>query len=211
VWCISVFNDQSSFGYEVASVFFVDSAADQFAWISAGFYTSVLALSFFQPFEYKKSYCFSNRFALMLAAVGGFGGMAGVGGVVFIITADLIDIASTLLYDVIMTLEFLEYSAFVLVSIFGSYFFFFGLGSTLHILWYIQQRTHPETWKCQPKRWLSFEDHRHEIILGTINITAASFIAGSLGYNIIENGWTLLYFSLNDFGNISFIHYTLFF
>merc|ERR1712137_949831 len=199
-WCLVQFQDHTSLGYRIATNFFVDEAGTDFAWISAGFYTSVLALSFFHPFESKRSYCFSNRFTLILAAVGGFGGIAGVGGVCLIIAADLVDIASLLFTQIIYSQLFLEYLAFVFVSIIGSYSFFFGLGSLLHWVYYVQQKNNPEAWKCQPKRWLSYADHRHEILLGTCNITIASILAGSIGFKIYNDQWTKLYFSVSNHG-----------
>ena len=111
----------------MASNFFVDGAGKDFAWISAGFYTSVLALSFFHPFEGKTNYNFSNRIALMLASIGGFGGFAGVGGVALIIAADLMDITSLFVSNLLFNYAFQEYCAFVIVSLLGSYSFFFGL------------------------------------------------------------------------------------
>ena len=79
----------------------MESAGKEFAWITAGFYTSILLVSFLDPLNFDKiskvKELFSNRTALILAAIGGFGGFAGVGGVAVIIVADLIDIATTVL------------------------------------------------------------------------------------------------------------------
>lgn len=62
----------------------------------------------------------------MGAALGGFGGIAGVGGVCFIIAADLIDIMSTVVTQIMWNNNVLQYLSFIITSLFGSYCFFFG-------------------------------------------------------------------------------------
>jgi len=206
LWCYSRFIHKAGFTYTVASNFFVDSleASHYFAWISAGFYTSVLLITFLDPIRtlvaifYRQTS--SDKAGLILAAFGGFGGFAGVGGVLFLIAADFVDIISTLLGKVVFDLNFLLYIGTVLGSISVTYLFYFGFGFTLHTIWYVQQKHLAERWKCQPKRWLSFTDHKHEILLGSFNMFLAASVGGSITFWIFKGGYSSLYFTLGEYG-----------
>ncbi|XP_039252154.2 lathosterol oxidase-like [Styela clava] len=87
-----------------------------------------------------------------------------------------------------------------------SYVIFFGLGGYLQWYYYIQRRDIPETWKCQPKRFLSKKDERHEILLGASNLVLGATLSGFLA-TLITNGANIstLYFSIAEHGWMYFI------
>ena len=89
-----------------------------------------------------------------------------------------------------------------------------------HFRYYVRRRHEPETWKCQPKRFLSPRMHRTAVLLGTMNLTIAGLITGTLVYGVItgavktaiytdvaEYGWaytigmTVVLFALTDYIN----------
>ncbi|XP_035215092.1 methylsterol monooxygenase 1-like isoform X2 [Stegodyphus dumicola] len=56
---------------------------------------------------------------------------------------------------------------YILTSVTQSSIFYFGLCGFLQWYFYVRQRDRPEEWKCQPKKFLSWEDEKHGILLGT--------------------------------------------
>ena len=43
-------------------------------------------------------------------------------------------------------------------------------------------------WKCQPDRWLSDADQRHEFVLGTLNMAIGGALSGIIACYIINGG-----------------------
>jgi len=81
-----------------------------------------------------------------------------------------------------------------------SYLFFFGIGGFLHFYYYVGQKDNPETWKCQPNKWLSVKDEIHEIAVGTFSLTLGSFISAVLATWVVNGGYTSLYFEFGKYG-----------
>ncbi|CAG9863741.1 unnamed protein product [Phyllotreta striolata] len=81
-----------------------------------------------------------------------------------------------------------------------SYSIYFGVGGFLHWYYYVRQRDRAEEWKCQPKKWLSPDLERHEIILGSftllLNLTVSAILACYLG----NGGWSMVYYKLDEYG-----------
>lgn len=79
--------------------------------------------------------------------------------------------------------------------------FFFGIGAFLQWRYYIKQRDTPETWKCQPKRFLKREDERHEVLLGTTNLVIGSTLSGACATYIMNGGdFSRMYYNVSDYG-----------
>ncbi|XP_054720239.1 putative methylsterol monooxygenase DDB_G0269788 [Uloborus diversus] len=89
---------------------------------------------------------------------------------------------------------------YILTSILQSLVMYFGLCGFLQWYWYVRQRDTAENWKCQPKKFLSWEDEKHAVILGTACITMGSVISGFLSCWIANGGYTALYYKIEDYG-----------
>lgn len=94
---------------------------------------------------------------------------------------------------------------FVYVSIVTSLSVFYTIGGFLHVCYYHLQRHVPYEWKCQPKRFLTDANHRHEVLVGTLNMTMNAVISGLLTTNIYNGGYTTLYFNIADWGYLYLI------
>ncbi|XP_017772269.1 PREDICTED: lathosterol oxidase-like [Nicrophorus vespilloides] len=88
---------------------------------------------------------------------------------------------------------------FLIWNIAVSYLIYFGLGGFLHWYFYVEQRAKAEEWKCQPKRWLSPELERDEIVLGTCTLFVHSSISAVLSCYISNGGYTTIYYGLTDY------------
>jgi len=98
-------------------------------------------------------------------------------------------------------LRFNNYFGVLIPSTIVSYAMYFGLGGFLHWYYYVRQRETPETWKCQPKKWLSPELERHEIMVGCISLVFGSAISAGFSTYIINGGtWTKVYFDFTEYG-----------
>lgn len=89
---------------------------------------------------------------------------------------------------------------FILIDSIFSYAFYFGVCGFLNWWFYVRQRDNPETWKCQPKKWLSPDLERHEMIMGAKNVGVGSVIFGSLACYISNGGYTTLYNDWDAYG-----------
>lgn len=105
-------------------------------------------------------------------------------------------------------LENLHYVLLGAMSV--SYVIFFGVGGFLHWHYYIRRKDSPETWKCQPNRFLTDALLRHEVLLGAFNLMLGTSISGIVA-TLIMNGLdvTSLYFNVADYGWIYFFVSTI--
>jgi lathosterol oxidase len=69
-----------------------------------------------------------------------------------------------------------------------------------HIRYYVLRRHEPETWKCQPRRFLRPEQTRRAVLLGTFNLTLGGCISGVLIYAIRKGLETPIFFEVADYG-----------
>lgn len=102
--------------------------------------------------------------------------------------------------SVLQSLRLQGVHTFILVDSLCSYAVYFGVGGFLHWWWYVRQRDNPETWKCQPKQWLSQELQKHAIKAGSKNIGIGSMIFGSVACYISNGGYTTLYTEWDEYG-----------
>ncbi|XP_076317878.1 methylsterol monooxygenase 1-like [Tachypleus tridentatus] len=89
---------------------------------------------------------------------------------------------------------------YVLFSALISYGFYFVLCGFLQWYFYIRQRDCPEKWKCQPKKFLTWKDEKHEIILGSICMGIGATISGVIACYIMNGGYSALYFDFTQYG-----------
>jgi len=91
-----------------------------------------------------------------------------------------------------------------LICLFGvafSFVTYFGLGGYLQYTYYIKRKDKPEEWKCQPYRWLTPENERHEILLGSFNLITGGTLSGCVTAYILNGGPSCtMYFSALEHG-----------
>lgn len=76
----------------------------------------------------------------------------------------------------------------------------FGLGGLVHYYYYVKNKDSEQQWKIQPGRYLSDKIYRQGLISSIININLATCVFAVLVWGIIEQGWSLIYYDLNQFG-----------
>ena len=70
-----------------------------------------------------------------------------------------------------------------------------------HYRYYVRRRAEPETWKCQPARFLSPKLHRTAVLAGTGNLVLSGAITGVLVYGIVTGALeTPLYTDVAEYG-----------
>ena len=74
------------------------------------------------------------------------------------------------------------------------------VGGYYHIRYYTRRRHEPETWKCQPKRFLSPAKQREAAIRSSLNLAMGGCISGTLIF-FMRRGLTLpIYYRVSDYG-----------
>ncbi len=69
-----------------------------------------------------------------------------------------------------------------------------------HLRYYRLRRDEPDTWKCQPSRFLTDKLHRTAVLAGSANLALGGVVTGILIY-LIERGLpTMLYYDVADYG-----------
>lgn len=81
-----------------------------------------------------------------------------------------------------------------------SYIFYLGVGGFLHWYYYVRQRDNAEEWKCQPKKFLSPELERHEMLLGSFCLLIGSTVSAFISCYIMNGGNTKIYYDVNEHG-----------
>lgn len=96
--------------------------------------------------------------------------------------------------------EWLIWLGLVLASMAGGIAILWSVGGYYHIKYYVRRAHEPETWKCQPKRFLRPEQARHAMKWSTLNLALGGFLTGNLIY-AVRAGWeTPLYFEVSRYG-----------
>ncbi|APR81347.1 Sterol desaturase family protein [Minicystis rosea] len=95
------------------------------------------------------------------------------------------------------TMTRLEYIA---MSIAGGLGMYYGIAGLFELVYYRGRRDQAETWKCQPKRWLSSKMQREQLLLGTANMTAASIASGFFAHYLATGGKSAVYLDWRERG-----------
>ncbi|EEZ98257.2 uncharacterized protein LOC103315179 [Tribolium castaneum] len=102
-----------------------------------------------------------------------------------------------------MSLESLglqDFWSYWMYSCLVSYLMYFVIGGFLHWYFYVRRRDRAEEWKCQPKKWLSPELERHEIILGSLTLFLNASTSALLACYIANGGYSTVYYNVADYG-----------
>ncbi len=89
---------------------------------------------------------------------------------------------------------------YVGAAIAGGLGMYWGIGGAFELIYYRLRRDRPETWKCQPRRWLSPRMQRQQILIGTANMTAGSIASGLFCAHVAHGGLTSIYLDLGAHG-----------
>lgn len=69
-----------------------------------------------------------------------------------------------------------------------------------HLRYYRLRRREPETWKCQPQRFLTPTLNRNAVFSGTANLTLGGLLTGIFIYAVDHGLPTMLYYDVADYG-----------
>ncbi len=85
------------------------------------------------------------------------------------------------------------------LAVLGGLGMYFLIGAIFELAYY-RRREQAAEWKCQPGRWPTPRARRHELWLGTANLTAASVASGLFVHHVTHGGYTTMYVSLAEHG-----------
>lgn len=77
---------------------------------------------------------------------------------------------------------------FVLMAVSTSFIMYYGLAYGWHYYYYVNRRHLAKEWKCQPDKFLTPENERHEILLGSMNMLIGSMASGVIACYIMNGG-----------------------
>ncbi|KAK9881854.1 hypothetical protein WA026_018047 [Henosepilachna vigintioctopunctata] len=86
-----------------------------------------------------------------------------------------------------------------------SFGIYFTVGGFLQWYFYIRQKDHPETWKCQPTRFLTPELERNEFFLGCLTLFFNGTGSSILSCYIANGGYSTVYYEFSEYGWAWFI------
>lgn len=87
----------------------------------------------------------------------------------------------------------------VTVSTLGGLVIYFGFGTWLYRRYYVQRRDQAAEWKLQ-SRWVPDGLHRWGITVAAANMTLGGVLSGTFAYFVITEGFSALYFDLDEHG-----------
>ncbi len=89
---------------------------------------------------------------------------------------------------------------YVGAAIAGGLGMYFGIAGAFELIYYRARRERAAEWKCQPRRFLSPKLSRHQLVLGTANMLAASIASGFFTAYLAGGGKSAVYFDLRTHG-----------
>lgn len=91
--------------------------------------------------------------------------------------------------------------AIVIPSILGGLLILWVVGGYYHLRYYVLRRHEPETWKCQPKRWLRPEQQREAMWLSSRNLVIGGLLSGTFIHALTTGLLDIpIYFDLAEYG-----------
>ncbi|GAB6019637.1 hypothetical protein CHUAL_001199 [Chamberlinius hualienensis] len=91
-------------------------------------------------------------------------------------------------------------SSFIFWDLVIAYAMYFIVCGYLQWYFYIRQKDKSDQWKCQPNKFLSPEQERHEIVLGSLNVGFGGLFFGAVACYIYNGGPTAIYFKPDEYG-----------
>ena len=98
-------------------------------------------------------------------------------------------------------MDALRWAGIVAGAVAGGVAILWAVGGYYHVRYYVRRGHEPETWKCQPKRFLRPDLARQAMLLSTLNLVIGGLITGT-GIYFVTEGWDgpLLYYDVADYG-----------
>jgi Delta7-sterol 5-desaturase len=96
--------------------------------------------------------------------------------------------------------DWASWAKLVTASILGGLVIFWSVAGYYHVRYYVLRRHEPETWKCQPRRFLRPEQQREAALLSTMNLTIGGVLSGTLIYALSKGARIPLYFAIARYG-----------
>lgn len=97
-------------------------------------------------------------------------------------------------------MDWFAWLGLVIVSILGGLVILFGVGGYYHIKYYVLRRDRPETWKCQPRRFLRPDQQRQALMLSTMNLMIGGLLSGTMIYALTRGFGPPIYFDVAEYG-----------
>ncbi len=98
------------------------------------------------------------------------------------------------------TFDWGEWAWIVALSILGGEAILWIVGGYYHLRYYVRRRHEPQTWKCQPNRFLRPDQQRQAMLLSTANLVVGGLISGTLIYALQHGLNTPIYFEVAEYG-----------
>ena len=93
-----------------------------------------------------------------------------------------------------------EWFLLMAVSAVAAVVILFVVGGYYHYRYYTLRRHEPETWKCQPKRFLSAAKQREAAVRSSLNLALGGCVSGTMIF-FLKRGLKLpIYFEVSDYG-----------
>lgn len=93
-----------------------------------------------------------------------------------------------------------EWAWIVALSMAGGIGILWTIGGYYHVRYYLRRRHEPETWKCQPGRFLRPDQQRQAMFLSTANLGVGGLISGSLIYAVQHGMSSPIYTDVAEYG-----------
>ncbi len=96
--------------------------------------------------------------------------------------------------------DWMAWGGFVSLSVAVGLAIFWGVGAFYHLRYYRARADAPETWKCQPKRFLKPAQQREAMIMSSSALSMGGIISGSIVFLLSRGLETPLYYRVSDHG-----------
>ncbi len=101
--------------------------------------------------------------------------------------------------------------AYVGMAIAGGLLMYFGISGAFHLIYYRRPKDRAAEWKCQPRRWLSPDQLRQQLRLGTGNVLGASIASGLFTWYLASGGASAIYYDSRSHSVVYTVGATVFY
>src|SRR5580658_5055134 len=97
-------------------------------------------------------------------------------------------------------MDLASFATIVVFSILGGLAILGVVGGYYHVRYYVLRRHEPETWKCQPKRFLRPDQQRQAAMLSVMNLTVGGVLSGTFIHALMKGAPIPIYFDVARYG-----------
>lgn len=97
-------------------------------------------------------------------------------------------------------MDWARWAALVVVSILGGLAILWTVGGYYHFKYYVRRKGDPESWKCQPRRFLRPDQQREAMLRSSLNLSIGGLISGTFIYALTRGLKTPIYFDVAERG-----------